>query len=332
VEQAVLYYAAEKRRLNVVVDDALKSEALATLQAARTAADGPRPMPLVNDPRCPRCSLFSVCLPDEVNFHRGAASTRELSRRKVWPPRDDGIHLVAQNQGSKIGVNGQSMKITDYAGTTLRQIPLANVESLALLGSVQISTQAIHVLAERGIPVALLSVAGRAIAVVDPLDAVSADTRRAQVRRFDDPAARLELSRALVVAKIVNQRTLLLRNHDSLPPRLADDLAAQADAAKNAATIDAVRGHEGQAAALYFQHFAGMIRHELAAEFAQNGRQRRPPPDPINAVLSLAYTMLTHECVAALRVASLEPSIGPSTFPGPAAPPWHSTCWNRSAR
>jgi CRISPR-associated protein Cas1 len=189
-------------------------------------------------------------------------------------------------------------------------MPLAGVESLSLLGSVQITTQALHTLADRCIPVAFLSAAGRLVAMVDPLDSVSAEVRKAQIRKFDDPQACLELSRALVAAKIANQRTLLMRNHPSLPEGVAADMAQEAERASRAAKIDALRGHEGQAAALYFAYFAGMFKGPLAAEFDANGRQRRPPPDPINSCLSLAYTMLTHECVAALRLARLEPSVG----------------------
>jgi CRISPR-associated protein Cas1 len=321
VRECILYYAAEKRRLAVAWDDALRAEALATLAAAKECAKGPRPLPLVNDARCPRCSLQPICLPDEVNAelaraevdfpHPGPLPKGEgVSPRKLWPPRDDGIHLVAQQDGCKVGVSGACMKVTDKEGKKVAEMPLAGVESLSLLGGVQISTQAIQTLADRGIPIALLSAAGRLTAMIDPLDSVSAQVRRAQVRRFDDPATCLELSRALIVAKIQNQRTLLMRNHENLPPRVADELAAEMDAAVKAASIDAVRGHEGQAAALYFGNLAGALKGEAAAEFDANGRQRRPPPDPINCALSFAYSMLTHECTAALRTARLEPSIG----------------------
>jgi len=203
-----------------------------------------------------------------------------------------------------------ALKLTDKNGVTVRELPLATIESLSVLGSVQISTQALHALADRNVPVAFLSSAGRLVAMVDPLDSVSADIRRAQVRRLDDPRVRLELSRALVVSKIANQRTLLMRNHGSLPTSVPREMAREAEHARHAASIDALRGHEGQAAALYFDQFAGMIKGPLAAEFEAHGRQRRPPPDPINSCLSLAYTMLTHECVSALRPARLEPSIG----------------------
>ncbi|MFQ5701478.1 MAG: CRISPR-associated endonuclease Cas1, partial [Acidobacteriota bacterium] len=240
----------------------------------------------------------------------GSSASGELTPRKLWPPRDDGIHVVAQTNGVRVGIRGMGLKMTDKDGVTVKEIPLANVESLSILGYVQITTQALRALADRGVPVAFLSAAGRLVAIVDPLDAVSAEIRRAQIRRLDNPEACLELARALVAAKIANQRTLLMRNHGSLPEPVPGDLAKEIERALHATSLEVLRGHEGQAAALYFGHFAGMFKGPLAAEFDTNGRQRRPPPDPINSCLSLAYTMLTHECVAALRLARLEPTIG----------------------
>ena len=310
VPRVVLYYAAEKLRMDLVVDDALESEALSVLEAAKQCARGQRPLPLVNDARCVRCSLQPICLPDEVNQQRGTGPPQQMTPRRIWPPRDDGIHVVAQLQGAKVGVKGMAMTVTDKDGRLVKDVPLANLESLSLLGSVQISTQAVHALADKGIPIAYLSAAGRLVAMVDPLDSVSADIRRAQVRKLEMEEVRVELSRALISAKIMNQRTLLMRNHAALPKTVAADLVNEAERARAAESIDSLRGHEGQAAAIYFQYFAGMFKGPLAAEFDVNGRQRRPPPDPINACISLAYSMLTHECVAALRLARLEPSIG----------------------
>lgn len=310
VPKAVLYYAAEKLRMDIAVDETLESEALSVLAAARHCASGQRPLPLLNDARCIRCSLQPVCLPDEVNQQRASEASGNITPRKIWPPREDGIHVVAQHQGAKVGVKGMSMTITDRDGQLLKEVPLAGLESLSLLGSVQISTQAVHILADKGIPIAYLSSAGRLVAMVDPLDSVSVDIRRAQVKILEIEERCVELARALVSAKIMNQRTLLMRNHASLPDNVASELVKEAEQAKSATSIDSVRGHEGQAAAIYFRNFAGMFKGPLAAEFNANGRQRRPPPDPINACISLAYSMLTHECTAALRLARLEPSIG----------------------
>lgn len=310
VREAVIYYAEEKLRLKIPLDSNLKEEALRILEAAKQCAQGARPLPLLNDPRCPRCSLQPICLPDEVNHQRAQSTGEGVTPRKIWPPRDDGIHVVAQQEGAKVGVRGMQLRITDKNGSLAKGVPLANLESLSLLGSVQISTQAIHTLADMNIPIAFLSASGRLVAMIDPLDSVSAEVRRAQIRKLDSAEGCLELARALVSAKIMNQRTLLLRNHRSLPERVAADLAKEAKRAAQADSVDAVRGHEGQAAAIYFGNFAGMLKGTLALEFDTHGRKRRPPPDPINSCLSLGYSMLTHECVAALRLARLEPSIG----------------------
>lgn len=334
VHEAIFYYAAEKLRLRIDVDDALKAEAIRTLDAAKHAADGPRPAPLINDPRCPRCSLQPICLPDEVNQQRftavtvnGDATTQSvpdeesLTPRKLWPPRDDGIHVVLQKEGIRVGVRGHSVRVTDKNGDLVRDVPLTSIESLAVLGSVQVSTQALHVFADKEVPVAYLSAAGRLVAMMDPMGPTSAAVRAAQVRTLDRPEKALELARAVTVAKITNQRTLLMRNHADLPSRVASDLQSSINAAQRATTMDELRGHEGNAASIYFRNFSGMFKvgiKEIAQEFVVNGRKRRPPPDPINAVLSFAYSMLTHECVAACRLASLEPTIGAlhTTRPG----------------
>lgn len=329
VPEAWLYYASERLRLRVVVDDALREFALATLNAAKQCAAGTRPAPLLNDPRCPRCSLQ----PDEINSQQPISVTFEgmplftgvpIERptpRRMWPARDDGIHVVIQREAVKVGVRGQSVRVTDKLGALVREFPLANVESLALLGSVQVSTQALAVFAEHGVPVAYLSAAGRLVAMMDPLGPTSALVRMAQVRELDKPPRALELAKAVTVAKIANQRTLLMRNHSDLPNRVSADLQTALHAAESAESIDELRGHEGNAAAIYFGHFAGMLKpgnEEFAKAFDVNGRQRRPPPDPINAVLSFGYSMLTNECTVACRLASLEPTIGAlhSTRPG----------------
>jgi CRISPR-associated protein Cas1 len=319
VPEAYVYYAAERLKLRVPVDEALREYARSELEAAKQTADGPRPPPLVNDPRCPRCSLQPICLPDEINHQRLVGVTvkgrpsEEVTPRKLWPPRDDGIHVVIQREAVRVGVRGQSVRVTDRNGEVVRDLPLASFESLALLGGVQVSTQALCTFADHEVPVAFLSAAGRLVAMMDPLGPTAAAVRAAQVRVLDRPDSALELARAVTVAKIANQRTLLMRNHSGLPPRLPHQMQASVTAAERATTIDELRGHEGNAAAMYFAHFAGMFKDtaaQVAARFDVNGRQRRPPPDPINSVLSFAYSMLTHEVSAACRLASLEPTLG----------------------
>ncbi|MCW5757135.1 MAG: CRISPR-associated endonuclease Cas1 [Phycisphaeraceae bacterium] len=334
VPHAVLYYAAEKRRVLVTIDDDLRAVALAELESAKRTAEGERPLPLVNDPKCPRCSLQPICLPDEVNHQRLAAITVDgqavgtsaagdeaTAPRRMWPPRDDGLHVVAQREGVRVGIRGGALRFTDRDGALVREQPIAGIEALAVVGRVQVSTEALHAMADRGVPVAFMTAAGRTVAMVDPLGPVSAQSRKAQVMGMSIPARCLELARALVAAKIVNQRTLLMRNARDLPRRVADDLAEQAEKARVAASLESLLGHEGTAARHYFQWFPAMLRDEdLRARFEATGRRRRPPPDPVNAVLSFGYAMLVHECTSALRLASLDPAIGGYHQPRPGKP------------
>lgn len=348
VPHAVLYYAAEKRRVQVVVDDALRNDARAAIERARaTAAAARRPPPLIASPKCPRCSLQPVCLPDEVNHQRFVGvsieqrpwrAAEDLTPRRIWPPRDDGLHIVAQSEGIHVGVMGQAeggcLRFTDANGDKVRDMPLAGIESMTVLGNVQVSTQALHALADHQVPVAFATRTGRLVTMLDPLGPVSADVRLAQARRFALPHERLTLARAVVAAKITNQRTLLMRNAKAAgnkdgpgpsdTPQMAEaigEIGARVSSAQSAINIAELMGHEGQAASVYFEHFSKMLdAAELRTLFDRNGRQRRPPPDPINAALSLGYSVLAAECVTACRLASLEPTIGALHSPRPGRP------------
>jgi CRISPR-associated protein Cas1 len=304
------FYAATKTRLDLAWDDSVRQEALATLASAKQTAADKIPLPLVNDPRCVGCSMQPVCLPDEVTHQLGL----NPNPRKVWPPDDEGIQIVAQTQGLKVGVRAEELVFTPHQGADPEarpfHVPVSAVNSLSLLGSVQISTQAIHVLAEAKVPIAFLSSLGRLVALVEPMDAVSARLKAAQVRALDQPETRLELARRLIVAKISNQKTLLNRNHPRVESSDLEGLSDCGGKAGSAETVASLLGLEGRAAAIYFRLFGGMVKGEFGEAFSRSGRQRRPPPDPVNAVLSMAYTTLANECVSALKTAGLEPVLG----------------------
>ncbi|MEI7767934.1 MAG: CRISPR-associated endonuclease Cas1 [Phycisphaerae bacterium] len=318
VKQAVLYYASERRRVEVSINDELLVEALATLNTARHAATGPRPEPLLHDVRCLRCSLQPLCLPDEVQFQRRHET--DISPRKIWPLRDDATHVIVQTAGHRVGVAGAALKVTDHDGKLIKQIPIVEVESLCLMGYAQVSTQALHVLADHEIPVAYMTTAGRLVAMVEPQNQVSALVRRAQAAETANPTRQLALARALIRAKIINQRTMLMRNHPALPPSVAPALADLVTGLECVQSSAELLGMEGQAASLYFQYFGGMFKGPESQQFEQHGRMRRPPPDPINASLSMAYMMLVHDCVTGLRLAGLDPGLGAFHVPRPGRP------------
>ena len=322
VGEGIIYYATTKQKLRIPITPELRAEALEILDKAQSCADGNRPDPLWNDGRCVRCSLQPFCLPDEVNYVLASERSSPSSDRprSILPLREDGLFLVAQRDGVKIGVRGESLRFTDYDGRVAREIPLANVEEVALLGSVQISTQAIHTLSALGIPIIYLSTVGRPIAFIDPLDASSALTRKSQILSLENEERKVLLARSLVSAKIENQRTLLMRNHPNLPGSVPESLLDTIKAVAESLSVDEIRGHEGYAAKLYFEQFGGLFKTEEGEMFQANGRMRRPPPDPINATISFAYSMLVHECTAALRLARLDPALGALHVPRPGRP------------
>lgn len=158
---------------------------------------------------------------------------------------------------------------------------------------------------------------GRLVCRVDAPGSGNVLLRRGQFRQADDPARRADLARCLVAGKVQNARSLLLRAARESADQ-ADRQALQAAAGRLADTLpalaactdaDVARGHEGDAARAYFGAFPALVRQQRSA-FAFAGRTRRPPLDPVNALLSFAYGLLLHDCAAALSCAGLDPSVG----------------------
>jgi CRISPR-associated protein Cas1 len=196
-------------------------------------------------------------------------------------------------------------------------VPIHHLESVAVFGGVHVTPAALQLCAEQGVAVAFLTETGRLLARVDAPGSGNVLLRREQFRWADSAERRAGIARAIVAGKVQNSRNLLLRaarETDSVPDqqvlqaaagRLADvlrDLAAAGD-------VDRVRGHEGDAARVYFEAFSPMLRHERDA-FRLEHRTRRPPLDPINALLSFVYSLLLQDCVAAVAAAGLDPSVG----------------------
>ena len=134
--------------------------------------------------------------------------------------------------------------------------------------------------------------------------------RRAQYRLADDPPAARELARAFIDGKIANMRVALLRADRRAPSSVnadaAETLAVTRLVLADATSIDEIMGHEGAATREYFRAW----RDYLPPDWGFTARQRRPPPDPVNAMLSFGYTLLASEAVAALGAAGLDPAVG----------------------
>jgi CRISPR-associated protein Cas1 len=196
------------------------------------------------------------------------------------------------------------------------------VRQVVLFGNVQVSTQALETLVAHEVPVALLTRYGRFIGALTPAPSKNVMLRVNQYRTFSDPARALLLAKAVVKAKIANQRVLLMRSlrakgpDDEEPLRGSDDPAAEEMArmlarVDDVLTTDILLGLEGQAASAYFGAFARML-HTAApgGGFDFQSRNRRPPRDPVNALLSFAYAILAKDAFSALLTVGFDPYIG----------------------
>ena len=196
-------------------------------------------------------------------------------------------------------------------------LPIHHLDAIAAFGQVMVSPGLIELCVESGVALTFLTDSGRLIGRVDAPRSGNVLLRREQFRRADRPEACLPLARSFVAGKLHNGRNTLLRaarESDSDEDIAALNAAAarmaeHVDSLPRAATLDEVRGREGDSARSYFAAFPRMIRHGRD-ELAMSGRSRRPPLDPVNALLSFTYALMTHDCVAALTAAGLDPDVG----------------------
>jgi CRISPR-associated protein Cas1 len=309
VRKGELYFVGSRKRVEIPFDDALISRTRTLVDAAREVArHRVAPAPLVGSPKCEGCSLASLCLPDEVNLLLG---TTESAPRRLLPARDDAQPLYVQEAGMRVGVSGACLEVRDRERKKVADAPLVDVSHVALVGNVQISSQAIRELSTRGIPVAWLSTGGWLSGLLDGLGHGQVMLRMAQYAAAGDAARRLGFARAFVETKILNARTFLRRNHDDVSAGVMHELASLAERAAVAPTEETLLGLEGNAARIYFEHFGALLAAPAAvATFDFTVRNRRPPKDPVNALLSFAYSMLTKDVAVAARIVGLDPYLG----------------------
>ena len=310
VERASIYYAAERRRVPVPLGPDLEKTALQAIAEARAvAASGKCPPPLQDDPRCLHCSAYCVCLPNESTYWEGLRPEPPSEKEPPRPPGDEGEVLVVQNPRAYVGRRGGEL-VVSLDGETLSRHPLEQLQSVYLFGAVQASTQAMHGCLEHSIPVAYFSPAGRFLGMTGGLPTSGTDARRGQYRLHEEAGLRANLASRILSAKIHNQRVMLMRNGDA-PKDVIDRLARLRDqAGAGDLGLDALRGVEGMAAALYFEWFGTMLKGTAFEQFDFAGRNRRPPKDPVNALLSQGYSILAKELTGVCHAVGLDPFLG----------------------
>jgi CRISPR-associated protein Cas1 len=267
--------------------------------------------------------------------------------RRLIAPNPDTRTLYLNTPGTWVGRSGPVITVKEK-DKLIGEFHLKDLHHVALFGPVQISTAVVQSLCEAEIPLTYFSTGGWFYGLTRGHTLKNVLTRIEQFRAAGDPAESLALARMMIHGKIVNQRTLLMRNHLEPPKDVLHGLKYFAHAALMATRLPQLLGVEGNAAGLYFTSFGGMLKvksptatasgpsegaesdpsapspltdHKAAPSatdgaigrhfpFYPDSRNRRPPRDPVNALLSLTYALLTKECTLACHAVGLDPFVG----------------------
>ncbi|HSU60179.1 MAG TPA: CRISPR-associated endonuclease Cas1 [Bryobacteraceae bacterium] len=335
-EEGIVYYATTKQRVRVEFSEAVIAETVAAIeQAWRVAQQRIIPEPLVDSPKCAGCSLAPICLPDEVNHleqHESEPDPEQLTllaageggppkktpsreTRRLMAPRDDLRPAYLNTPGLRVGKSGTVLQVKER-DALLQEIRLNEICQLNLMGNIQISTQAVQELCTQGIPICYFSQGGWFYGITAGLCTRNVFVRQRQFAMAEQAWFCRRLARSLVVGKIRNQRTFLLRNHLEPDPITLREMKEMGEAAEQCSSMEELLGIEGNAARLYFGAFQGLIKVEVDEDLPRvfrmdfAGRNRRPPRDAVNALLSLGYSLLAKDLTIACYAAGFDPMMG----------------------
>jgi CRISPR-associated protein Cas4 len=262
-DHGVIYYPTSRERVDVAFDDELRTVTIdAIAEARRIEASPSLPPPLESSPKCPRCSLVGICLPDETHLLKsggGPGRPTSTTVRRLVPSGDDALPLHLCTPGSRVCLESRRLVIRDpEGGKTVQR--LKDVSHVNLYGGVQITTQAAQRLLYSGIPIGYFSSGGWFYGLAAPIGHSAVELRRRQYARSVDANWSLRLACDLVRNKIRNARTLLRRNCRERPEGALTRLRELGDQATSAAAIESLLGIEGLAAREYFSAFSRMLR------------------------------------------------------------------------
>jgi CRISP-associated protein Cas1 len=324
VPRGYQFHVGTRERVAVEFTDTLRQktrDAITRCRELEVLDAPPEPLPAELRHRCFGCSLAPVCMPEETLYQisHPNAPTEEAKPipelKKVIPQSDDGAVLYLQEPGSSVGKRSEHLVIKKDGKETGR-VPLHAVRQVVVCGNVQVSTQALETMAENEIGISYVTGHGRFIGSFVPAPTKNVSLREAQFKKFSDPAIALQLSKAVVRAKLSNQRTLLMRSLRGDDARGSHEPAARGmwdllRGLDDVSAMESLLGTEGQGAALYFGEFGRFLKPLPDGKgFDFTSRNRRPPRDPVNALLSFAYAILAKDCFSAVCTVGFDPYKG----------------------
>lgn len=312
VERGILFYAGSKRRISVEINSDLIARTVNVIESARKlSASGKIPPPLRDSPKCQRCSIASLCLPDEtVLLAEENIKNSETEVRRLYPARYDTLPLYVVSQGATIGKSNEELEVK-IEGKIVSRVRMLDVSHLSVFGNVQITTQTIHELCRRNISITYFTTGGWFNGITTGLSHRNVLLRQSQYLAALEENKALSISRIIVEGKIRNCRTLIRRNSKICNDSTLLELQLLYRRARTSRSFEELLGIEGNAARIYFSHLGDMLKNgHLSEDFHFEGRNRRPPLDPINAILSLLYALLTKDVTVTLLSIGFDPYLG----------------------
>ena len=225
--------------------------------------------------------------------------------------------LYLASDDAYLNLEGETVVVTIGKERKL-QVPMHHLESLVLHETVRVSPPLLIKCMETGLSVVWLKRGGRFGARMEGPTSGNVLLRLAQLRAHEDPIQTADLARECIRGKLANCRTVLMRaGRESMDESdreacqcAARRIANAQGALDTTSELDELRGREGEASAAYFGAFLNLVKPQFRKIFPFKCRQRRPPPDPVNSLLSYAYALLLADCRGALETVGLDPQIG----------------------
>ncbi|EDX74508.1 CRISPR-associated protein Cas1, putative [Coleofasciculus chthonoplastes PCC 7420] len=311
ISEGRIRYHADNVLVHVPLDDLGRATVRDAIQQARILRQSSHRPPVTDNERmCVRCSLSPVCLPEEARL----AHNREWQPMRLFPPDDERQVIHVLEPGTAVGRTGEQLKLS-RRGQPVETVPVRQVGQLVLHSFSQISTQALHFCVTQGIGVHFISGGGRYIGSFDTRQG-SIQRRIHQYQALSQPDTCLELARKLVTCRGQGQRKFLMRGKrgsQGKSAKLKRAIAQMKAVLKNVSSApsrESLLGLEGNLAASYFAALPCLIAATVPPELRFDHRNRRPPKDRFNALLSFGYALLIKDVMNAILTVGLEPALG----------------------
>lgn len=321
VPEGRIRYHADGLTVRVPIDEALRAEVQRSIERARELMmQSERPPVAQNERLCARCSLAPVCLPEEERL----AQSPEHELPRIAPADDerDAVHITGH--GTRISRSGNELVAIALDGAKT-SLPTHDIKHVLIHGSPQITTQALHLCADKNIAVSWLSAAGRMIGSLSS-GAGQIQRKLRQYKALSDQSQKLELAKRLVMAKISGQLRFVLRatrkkERSEDLTRIVEGMRRGLEQSAHATDSAQLLGHEGASAAQYFSAWQYLIDPRIDERLHYTSRTRRPPRDRLSALMGYGYALLLADVNAAILAVGLEPALGFYHTPRSAAPP-----------